>query len=132
MEFGAIGYLLKDTPSEELADAIRSAHRGYTQLGPGLFKKVFSQRSVASKNSADSLRFELVNLTPREREVLSLIATGASNREIAEILCITQKTVKNHVSSILSRLHLRDRTQAAVFAHSFLTLKLSKNLKTDG
>lgn len=58
----------------------------------------------------------LAELTPREREVLSLIATGASNREIAEILCITEKTVKNHVTSILSRLNLRDRTQAALVA----------------
>lgn len=130
MAFGAIGYLLKDTPSEELADAIRSAHKGYTQLGPGLFKKAFSQRSVASKNSVSS-KIELAELTPREREVLSLIATGASNIEIAEILCITQKTVKNHVSSILSRLNLRDRTQAAVFAHSFLTPKFS-DLEIDG
>jgi DNA-binding NarL/FixJ family response regulator len=132
MEFGAIGYLLKDTPSDELAAAIRSAYRGYTQLGPGLFKKVFSRRSVALKNSANSHNPKLAELTPREREVLSLIATGASNREIAEILCITEKTVKNHVSSILSRLNLRDRTQAAVYAHSFLTPKLSKNLETDG
>ncbi|KAM3102130.1 response regulator [Phormidesmis sp. 146-12] len=126
MDFGAIGYLLKDTPSDELADAIRSAHRGYTQLGPGLFQKVFSQR-VASPNSVSSSKIELAELSPREREVLSLIATGANNREIAEILCITEKTVKNHVSSILSRLNLRDRTQIAVFAHSFLTPKLSEN-----
>ena len=127
MSFGAIGYLLKDTPSDELAATIRSAYKGYTQLSPGLFKKVFSQRSVASP-PASNPKLEIAELTPREREVLSLIATGASNREIAEILCITEKTVKNHVSSILSRLNLRDRTQAAVFAHSFLTPKLSNKL----
>lgn len=98
MQLGAIGYLLKDTPSDELADAIRSAHRGYTQMSPGLFKKVFSQRSVVPTDSVSSSRIELTELTPREREVLNLIATGASNREIAEILCITEKTVKNHVS----------------------------------
>lgn len=121
MQIGTIGYLLKDTPSEELAQAIRSAHRGYTQLGPGLFQKIFPQRS----NSSPVVKFGLVQdknpvveLTPREQEVLSLIATGASNREIAEMLCISEKTVKNHVSNILSRLNLRDRTQAAVFAHS--------------
>ncbi len=128
MEFGAIGYLLKDTPSEELADAVRAAHRGYTQLGPGLFKKVFSQRSTKSVNHPIP---ELAQLTPREREVLNLIATGASNREIAEILYITEKTVKNHVSSILSRLNLRDRTQAAVLAHSFLTLKVARHTEAD-
>jgi DNA-binding NarL/FixJ family response regulator len=120
MEFGAIGYMLKDTPAEELADAIRSAHKGYIQLGHHLFKKAFSQRSVPRSHQFDT-KAELAVLTPREREVLSLIATGASNREIAEILCITEKTVKNHVSSILSRLNLRDRTQAAVFACSFLS-----------
>jgi DNA-binding NarL/FixJ family response regulator len=132
MHFGAIGYLLKDTPSEELADAIRSAHKGYTQLSPGLFKKAFSQRSEPSTPAASPAKLELAELTPREREVLSLIATGASNREIAEILYITEKTVKNHVSSILSQLNLRDRTQAAVFAHSFLTPKLSKKLEGTG
>ncbi|MEA5507037.1 response regulator transcription factor [Halotia wernerae UHCC 0503] len=129
MDFGAIGYLLKDTPLEELADAIRSAHKGYTQLSPGLFKKAFSQRSEPATHAASPARLELAELTPREREVLSLIATGASNREIAEILCITEKTVKNHVSSILSRLNLRDRTQAAVFAHSFLTPKLAESFE---
>jgi DNA-binding NarL/FixJ family response regulator len=126
MDFGAIGYLLKDTPSEELADAIRSSHKGYTQLSPGLFKKAFSQRLDPSSPAASSAKLELAGLTPREREVLNLIATGASNREIAEILFITEKTVKNHVSSILSQLNLRDRTQAAVFAHSFLTPKLTE------
>jgi DNA-binding NarL/FixJ family response regulator len=131
MDFGAIGYLLKDTPSEELADAIRCAYRGYTQLSPGLFKKAFSQRSEPSTHRANPA-LELAELTPREREVLSLIATGASNREISEILCITEKTVKNHVSSILSRLNLRDRTQAAIFAHSFLTPKLAEQVENDG
>jgi DNA-binding NarL/FixJ family response regulator len=120
MQLGAIGYLLKDTPSDELADAIRSAHKGYTQLGPGLFKKAFPPRPIAAATPTNAPQPQLAELTPREREVLSLIATGASNREIAEILFITEKTVKNHVSSILSRLNLRDRTQAAVFAHSFL------------
>jgi DNA-binding NarL/FixJ family response regulator len=121
MQMGTVGYLLKDTPSEELAQAIRSAHRGYTQLGPGLFQKIFPQRSNASPIVKSSLVQDtrlVVDLTPREQEVLSLIATGSNNREIAEMLCISEKTVKNHVSNILSRLNLRDRTQAAVFAHS--------------
>lgn len=117
MQMGAIGYLLKDTPSEELAQAIRAAHKGYTQLGPGLFQKTFNPRRPPATTAGPPP--ELAELTPREREVMSLIATGASNREIAETLYITEKTVKNHVSSILSRLNLRDRTQIAVFAHSF-------------
>ncbi|MEB3356831.1 MAG: response regulator transcription factor [Synechococcales bacterium] len=123
MEFGAVGYLLKDTPSEELANAIRAAHKGYTQLGPGIFKKAFSRSPATSSRQTWRPPAELAELTPREREVLSLIATGASNREIAEILCITEKTVKNHVSSILSRLNLRDRTQAAVLACSWLSAR---------
>jgi DNA-binding NarL/FixJ family response regulator len=125
MQMGTVGYLLKDTPSEELAQAIRSAHRGYTQLGPGLFQKLFPQRSASSPIVKSEVKSGLVqdkshveDLTPREQEVLSLIAMGSSNREIAEMLCISEKTVKNHVSNILSRLNLRDRTQAAVFAHS--------------
>lgn len=132
MNLGAIGYLLKDTPSEELADAIRAAHKGYTQLAPGLFKKVFSQRPVVPPEFVNNSKVELAQLTPREREVLNLIATGASNREIAEILCITEKTVKNHVSNVLSRLNLRDRTQAAVFAHSALIPKLVDTLEING
>jgi DNA-binding NarL/FixJ family response regulator len=119
MQSGAIGYLLKDTPADDLADAIRAAAKGYTQFAPGLFKKTFSQAAGLRLTRTTHQQGGLAELTPREREVLSLIATGASNREIAEILCITEKTVKNHVTSILSRLKLRDRTQAAVLAHSF-------------
>ncbi|MGG6263937.1 response regulator [Leptolyngbya sp. AN03gr2] len=121
IQHGAIGYLLKDTPAEDLATALRSAHKGYTQLAPGLMKKVVSYSPPQSHASPQSESLAL--LTPREREVLSLIATGASNHEIAEILCITEKTVKNHVTSILGRLNLRDRTQAAVFAHSASLLR---------
>lgn len=116
MQAGAIGYLLKDTPAEDLANAIRSAAKGYTQLAPGLFKKI-SRPTIQLKPTAIA---GLAELTPREREVISLIATGASNREIAEILCITEKTVKNHVTNILSRLNLRDRTQAALWAQKSL------------
>ncbi|NJL21099.1 MAG: response regulator transcription factor [Leptolyngbyaceae cyanobacterium SM1_3_5] len=117
---GAIGYLLKDTPIEELANAIRSAFKGYTQFSPGLIRKVLRPAATTPPITPTT---QLAELTPREREVLSLIATGANNREIAEILCITEKTVKNHVTNILSRLNLRDRTQAAVFAHSFVRLE---------
>ncbi|MBW4470333.1 MAG: response regulator transcription factor [Stenomitos rutilans HA7619-LM2] len=120
MRVGANGYLLKDTPSEELALAIRLVHRGYTQLGPGLLEKAFSMPIAPTPPIA--LPQELAELTPREREVLCLIAAGASNREIAESLHIAESTVKNYVTNILSRLHLRDRTQAALYANSFLPL----------
>ncbi|MFE4106786.1 response regulator transcription factor [Almyronema epifaneia] len=111
MQCGAKGYLLKDTPSEELAQAIRAIQKGYTQLGPGLFEK-----AIASAPTTATPPPELNQLTPREREVLQLIAAGRSNREIAQTLFISERTVKNHVNSLLGRLNLRDRTQAAILA----------------
>ena len=112
MQQGAKGYLLKDTPSEELAAAIRAVHQGYTHLGPGLFDKVIAASPAPQPPP------ELEQLTPREWDVLQLIATGKSNREIAQVLCISVRTVKNHVNSILKQLNLRDRTQAAILATS--------------
>ena len=111
MQSGAIGYLLKDTPAAELAQAIRSVSQGYTQMSPGLYQRAIGHYA---KPPVQPTHPGLDCLTPREREVLSLIATGAKNSEIAEILGISEKTVTN----ILSRLDLRDRTQAAVFAHA--------------
>ena len=118
MKFGAKGYLLKDTPLEPLANAIRLVCAGHTHLGPGLFEKIITgTNEVIEKNPSPP--HELQELTPREKEVLSLIAKGANNREIAKFLFISERTVKNHVTSILTRLNLRDRTQAAIFANSF-------------
>ncbi|MEL6901195.1 MAG: response regulator transcription factor [Cyanobacteria bacterium J06606_4] len=120
MQGGAIGYLLKDTPHEQLAQSIRSAYAGYTQLGPGIFQKALAYSATAARSHHSAQLSDIAGLTHREREVLSLIATGASNREIAEILFIAESTVKNHVTSLLNRLDLRDRTQAALLAHSLL------------
>jgi DNA-binding NarL/FixJ family response regulator len=108
---GAKGYLLKDTPSTELADAIRAVHKGYTQFGPGLIEK-----TLGGAPSSVEPPPEFAQLTPREQEVLQLIAKGCSNREIAEQLYISERTVKNHVNSVLRRLNLRDRTQVAILA----------------
>lgn len=116
MGYGAKGYLLKDTPSEELAAAIRAVHKGYTHLGPGLFEKAMAKVTPPPPSPPASWD----DLTPREQEVLRLIAAGASNREIATRLYISEGTVKNHVTRILNQLGLRDRTQAAIFAHAFL------------
>ena len=113
---GAVGYLLKDTPAEELAQAIRSVHRGYVQFGPGIFSKM---KPTVSPLIPPETPPGFDDLTPREREVLKLIGRGASNREIAQTLYLSEGTVKNHVSSILNRLGLRDRTQAALLAASF-------------
>ena len=124
----AKGYLMKDTLSDELAIAIRTVHKGYTQFAPGIIEKALddSLKTFPTSNiSEPSTRQleeppQLALLSAREKEVLHLIATGYSNREIAEQLYISENTVKNHVSNILYRLELRDRTQAAIFARSFL------------
>lgn len=121
MQNGAMGYLLKDTPSEELAVAIRAVHKGYTQLGPGIVKKLLTQFSHPTPTQSLPVPSSLAELTPREKEVLQLIATGASNREIAQELYISEGTVKNHVTNILNRLNLRDRTQAAIWANTYLS-----------
>jgi DNA-binding NarL/FixJ family response regulator len=113
LQNGASGYLLKDTPAEELVQAIQLVQKGYTQLAPGLAQKLILG-TPAAELSIDPL---LAELTPREQEILQLIAQGASNREIAQQLYIAEKTVKNHITSLLSRLGLRDRTQAAVWLH---------------
>ncbi len=114
LKYGAAGYLLKDTPSEELAQAIQAVHKGYIQLGPGIGQKVMTQIPAAAPKPSPALE----QLTPREREILQAIAKGLSNKEIARNLYISEKTVKNHVTSILSQLNLRDRTKAAIFANS--------------
>ncbi len=113
LQAGAAGYLLKDTPFEELTQAIRLVHKGYTQLGPGLASKVLAQPTPPGTLTVSAAWYEL---TPREQEIVKAIASGASNREIAEALFIAEKTVKNRITSILSKLNLRDRTQLAIIA----------------
>ncbi len=119
IKYGAKGYLLKDTPSEEIAAAIRAVALGYTHLAPGMMAKVMSGQIDQTEIT---LPPELAELTPRELEILKLIAVGANNREIAGQLYISEGTVKNHVTNILNRLNLRDRTQAAILAKTYLTI----------
>ena len=119
LRFGAKGYLLKDTPAEELAKAIRSVHQGYTQFGPGIVEKMIAQVPTLEPNRHIEIPPGLKELTAREREVLRMIAAGASNREIASTLYLTEGTVRNHISHVLTRLNVRDRTQAAIVANTF-------------
>jgi DNA-binding NarL/FixJ family response regulator len=94
-------------------------------MGPGLLEKAIAAPIVPPQPV--HLPAKLVGLTSREREVLSLIVAGASNREIAEALYISERTVKNHITHILSQLKVRDRTQAAMFASGFLPLLEQSN-----
>ena len=106
LQAGATGYLLKDLPAAELAEAIRLTNAGVTQL----------HRAATEHVAAALAARQPTTLTAREAEVLSLIAAGATNREIAKRLYLSEGTVKNHISRILNRLGLRDRTQAALYA----------------
>ncbi len=109
---GALGYLLKDAPAEELIRTIRRVHGG----------EAFIQPEIASRTLRELLRPQQSPLEPlsdREREVLVLLAQGASNREIADRLFITEGTVKNHVSNVLGKLQAENRTQAAEIARRY-------------
>lgn len=113
---GAQGYLLKDIPPEQLVHAIREVYLGKVQLHSEVAKKLMSALA-AQENPGNQKATDVEGeLTDREQEVLSLIAQGLSNHKIAEKFFISEKTVKTHVSSILSKLHLADRTQAAIYA----------------
>ncbi|GAA2133579.1 response regulator transcription factor [Streptomyces synnematoformans] len=101
---GAVGYLLKNLPAADLARAVHLAHAGVTQFDASVAARVLAGQPAPGP------------LTPRETEVLRQIAAGASNKEIAARLYLSEGTVKNHISRILTRLGLRDRTQAALYA----------------
>lgn len=108
LEAGAAGYLLKDADADQVADAVRGAVAGRTHLDP-----------VVARLLADSVRGPRRpggDLTPREREVLALVAEGASNRQIAQRLVVSERTARTHVSAILAKLGLASRTQAALWA----------------
>ncbi|RLD06131.1 MAG: DNA-binding response regulator [Chloroflexota bacterium] len=108
---GALGYLLKDSQPEELIEAIRQVHQGESSLSPSVARKVLQEVFKPGEKplSPDPL-------TKREVEVLQVLAKGKSNREIGEILSITEATVRTHVSNILAKLHLASRTEAALYA----------------
>jgi two-component system, NarL family, response regulator LiaR len=106
---GAAGYLLKDVQPAELVRAIRSAHAGESPLSPAIATRVVEEVAQGTVSAHD-------DLTPRELDVLTLIARGRSNKVIARELGVAEKTVKTHVSHILAKLGVADRTQAALYA----------------
>lgn len=113
IQAGASSYLLKDVSPDALVDAIRAVHQGEARLHPDVLQKLMEQ--VASQPES-ALPSQPSPLTDREGDVIRLVARGKSNREIAETLVISQKTVKAHISSILKKLGLNDRTQMAIHA----------------
>jgi len=114
MRAGALSYLLKEAQPAELADAVRKAARGETILHPKVAARIVQE--LQGNKPATINPF--TELSDREIEALRLIANGLSNQEIADKMFISERTVKSHVSNILSKLHLSDRTQAAVYAWS--------------
>lgn len=120
IQAGASGFLLKDAPLEELAAAIRHVHDGDAVVAPSTTRRLLDRFSVQRPDERDTARWDkagLQALTAREREVLSLIAQGMSNAEIAAQLVIAESTVRVHVGRILAKLGLRDRVQAVVMAY---------------
>jgi DNA-binding NarL/FixJ family response regulator len=114
---GACGYLLKDIPASDLAQAIRLAHKGIYQLAPTVAGKLVQfQEEKGRQVVQDEVRERIADLTPRELDVLRLIGTGATNREIADTLYLSEGTVKNVVSNIFGKLGVHDRVQAAIAA----------------
>lgn len=118
---GAHGYLLKDIPPNDLVHAVRAAYAGKVQLHPDIARKLMSVIAGQEEPLWGTRLTGVEELSEREREVLRLVARGLTNHEIAERLVISEKTVKTHVSSILGKLGLADRTQAAIWAlkHGF-------------
>jgi DNA-binding NarL/FixJ family response regulator len=115
---GASGFLLKDVTAERLFDAVRVVAAGEALLAPAVTRRLISEFTrLRPVERAPSKTAALASLTPRETEVLKLVAEGLSNPEIAARLVVTDETVKTHVSRMLSKLGLRDRTQAVVTAY---------------
>ena len=113
IQAGASSYLLKDVSPDDLVDSIRAAYQGEARLHPDITRRLMEQ---VSHQAAPKSENQVEDITVRERDVVRLVAQGRSNHEIAQELVISEKTVKTHISNILSKLHLQDRTQLAIYA----------------
>jgi DNA-binding NarL/FixJ family response regulator len=117
LKAGASGFLLKDVPPEELLFAIRAVHSGDSVVAPSTTRRLIDQFAALLPSGEQAAQTELAELTDREREVLTLVAQGLSNAEIAGRLFVSEATVKTHVGRVLAKLGLRDRVQAVVYAY---------------
>ena len=113
IQAGASSYLLKDVSPDDLVEAVRAAYRGEARLHPQITRKLMEQ---VAQRSASAPADQVEDLTEREYDVVRLVAQGRSNQEIAHQLFISEKTVKTHISHILGKLSLQDRTQLAIYA----------------
>jgi DNA-binding NarL/FixJ family response regulator len=114
---GASGFMLKDAPPEQIADAVRLVARGEALLAPAITRSVIEEFSRHPAPAPDQLPIAVASLTPREREVLDLLAAGLSNPEICDRLVITDATTKTHVARILQKLGVRDRVHVVIYAY---------------
>lgn len=114
---GASGFLLKDTPAEDLVDAVRVVHRREAVVAPSVTRRLLDRFARHLPSATEKAGASVPELTEREGDVLRLLAQGMSNAEIAAALVVSETTVKTHVSNLLTKLGLRDRVQAVVFAY---------------
>jgi two-component system, NarL family, response regulator LiaR len=113
IQAGASSYLLKDVSPDDLVEAIRAANRGEARLHPDIMRKLMEQVAIQSTPQREA---QVETLTARELDVVRLVAQGRNNHEIAQDLVISEKTVKTHISNILGKLNLEDRTKLAIYA----------------
>jgi DNA-binding NarL/FixJ family response regulator len=114
---GASGFLLKDSPAEDLVDAVRIVHRGEAVVGPRITRRLLDRFAKHLPSTTAPRPSAVADLTEREHDVLLLLAQGLSNAEIAASLVVSETTVKSHVSHLLTKLGLRDRVQAVIYAY---------------
>jgi DNA-binding NarL/FixJ family response regulator len=122
---GASGFVLKDVPPEQLVDGIRAVHTGSSLLSPAITRRMIEARFGRPAPGPPPPAVDA--LTPREREILGLLGRGLSNAEIAELLVVSETTVKTHVGRVLMKLGLRDRVQAVIFAYESGVVTLGNN-----